>query len=247
MPRQKSDGPVSSDERVFNNARETVADAVKPYRLVSYGPVNSLGGAFAFLVAAPRAGKFSKSNEERAVDSLTIAVYVDSDDEEQNDKVIRAADKLRRALGYDAEEDIDIKRGSIFRRSRAWLKGAVKSEEVQHRLVKVERALELVVLDAKQAEVDSAQASAVREIVESLAGVSRASVRVGSILVAKYMVAEEPVILVRNLSQLEIRALEKYPEIQGRPENMFHALAIAVSTMSEVSAEQGVVEGTGGS
>jgi hypothetical protein len=44
-------------------------------------------------------------------------------------------------------------------------------------------------------------------------------------------------VLVRNLSQIEIRAMEKFPEIQRNPEKAFEALSLAVTQLE--SAEDG--------
>lgn len=93
-------------------------------------------------------------------------------------------------------------------------------------------------LDARQAQVDEKVAAAVSGLVNSFADVPRACVRVGSIFFVKYSGSSGPVVLARNLSQVEIRAMERFPEIQRDPEKAFEALALAV-TQLEGSGNQG--------
>jgi hypothetical protein len=230
-------------------------DGIRPYTLALYRWMHSPTGPFIFGVWEPasnsqpgnrgRRRSVPTDPGERATiaDDLSVAVYVDSDDVSVQQATIDAASRVRIALGYGDEGEIDIVRGSIFRRSRAWLSKSLSSEEVQTRLIKIERAVELTVLESKQAAYDSIEAEAVKNLIESLAEVERASVRIGSILVVKYKVGDETVVLVRNLSQAEVRALERFPEIQTRPDNVFHALGIAISAMDDASVEHGVVEG----
>ncbi|WP_146765905.1 hypothetical protein [Micromonospora noduli] len=175
--------------------------------------------------------------ERSALDEISVVVYLDTDDEEMIARTLDRVDALRMLAGYGAEEDISVRRGSIFRRSRAAVQRVFSSREVKDRLVKLERALELTVVDSRQAEYDSVEADAVQKLLESLQDIPRACMRVGSIFVVKYQAAGESVILVRNLSQMEIRALERFPEIQASPERAFGALATAVDSMDEVRAQ----------
>jgi hypothetical protein len=49
----------------------------------------------------------------------------------------------------------------------------------------------------------------------------------------KYEDAGHPILLSRQLSQPEIWAFERYPELQTRPENILASLAFAASGMME--------------
>jgi hypothetical protein len=148
-------------------------------------------------------------------------------------RVIRALDTLASELGYEGPLDEVIVRGSIWRRAKAALRRGVTSDEVKNRLTKVERALELKSIDALQAEVDGKAVAAVVELVGSLQDVPQACIRVGSILLLKFSDEKGPVLMVRSLSQLEIRALERFPEIQTRPRIALEALATALATMEQ--------------
>ncbi|MFY1597437.1 hypothetical protein [Micromonospora sp. WMMD737] len=176
-------------------------------------------------------------DERSPLDDISIVVYLDTDDEAAIARTLERVDALRHLAGYGPEADISVRRGSIFRRSRAAVSRVFSSREVKDRLVKLERAVELTVVDSRQAEYDNTEADAVQKLLESLQDIPRACMRVGSIFVVKYQSGGESVILVRNLSQMEIRALERFPEIQANPERAFSGLATAVESMDEVRAQ----------
>jgi hypothetical protein len=92
--------------------------------------------------------------------------------------------------------------------------------------------MELRYLDSAQADTDNKVADALSKIVSSLADVPSACVRAGSILLIKYPGPQGPVILTRNLSQLEISTLEKYPEIQKNPQTVLESLSLAIASFS---------------
>ena len=99
--------------------------------------------------------------------------------------------------------------------------------------------MEIVGLDSPQADVDMKETAAVHQLVASLHAIPRAVVRIGSILLVKYGEPGQETILIRNLSQREVRALERDPRIQLRPESVFVELANAVEAAerSEPQAE----------
>jgi hypothetical protein len=140
-------------------------------------------------------------------------------------------DELASLLGYEGPHGERTLKGSIWRRALANLRGNTSSDEIQQRLLRVERALELESMDKQQAQVDSKTASAVSQLMSSLADVPQAVVRVGSILLIKYQSDTGTVFLVRSLSQTEIRAMDQFPELQTRPERLLDALALAVENI----------------
>lgn len=164
-------------------------------------------------------------------ESVAVEAYLDTNERAVAQQVIDALDEVALLLGYEGPVEEQWFNGSIWRRARAVLKGGLTSDEVRSRLIKIERALELAYLDARQAEVDARTAEAVTQLIASLNGVPQACLRVGSILVVKYYDDGAPVLLTRNLSQLEIHALERFPEIQTKPPGVLGALATAVENL----------------
>ena len=166
---------------------------------------------------------------------VTVAVYLDTEEESVAGRIFRAVDAVGALLGLEVTAE-ELQRGSFFRRVWAVFRRGLTAEEVASRLIKVERAIELAHLDARQADVDQKEASAIAELFGSLTDVPQACLRIGSIFIVKYPGDGGPVLLCRNLSQLELRALERYPEIQRDPRRALDSLATALSTFERDDA-----------
>ena len=169
-----------------------------------------------------------------ASDEIAVVAYLDTDDDEKISEVLERLSALRELAGYGPQFDIHVKRGSIFFRARSAMSRALSSSEVTDRLTKLERAAELAYVDMKQAEYDSKEAEAVQKLLESTQDISRVCMRLGSILFVKFQTNGESTILVRNLTQIEIRALERCPENQAIPELAISSLAAAVDSMESI-------------
>jgi hypothetical protein len=172
--------------------------------------------------------------------AISVDVYVDTDDEVAARRVIDAAQALAATLGYEGAINERTHHGSIWRRAKAVLKQGANSSEVRERLTKIERAIELRFLDPRQSQVDTAEAQAFSALLGSLSDIPQACVAMGSILLIKYNTAHGPVVLSRCLSQLELRALEKFPEIQIEPRNALQGLATAVATLEQPTGRNGL-------
>ena len=85
--------------------------------------------------------------------------------------------------------------------------------------------------DDVAASVAAIVAHAFAALFNSLADVPQACLHIGSIFIVKYTDHNGPVVLSRNLSQLELRTLERYPEIQLDPRRAMDSLAPAISTL----------------
>ncbi len=96
---------------------------------------------------------------------------------------------------------------------------------MRDRLTKAERALELSQLDARQADFDSKEAEAVSKLVASVNDIPQVCMRLGSIMLVKIQECGSPALYIRSLSQLEMKALDRYPEIQRDPRNALQLLA----------------------
>jgi len=161
---------------------------------------------------------------------IGVDVYLATDDATTAERVFSAVDELVIALGYGEPLNVEIQRGSLFRRSKAAARRVLSSDELTSRLKKVERAIELASLDVRQAEVDSVEAQAVTRLIEALKEIPHACIRAGSVFVVKYEGSHGPVILARNLSPLEVHTLESFPEIQTNPRTALEALATAIAS-----------------
>ncbi|MFF4574105.1 hypothetical protein [Streptomyces sp. NPDC001410] len=207
---------------------------VRPYQAERIVPLGN-GGFLAFAEAVedrldlPRSGgdeAGSTSNE------IPVSVYIASDDEGEISRIIQSVQELANALGYEEVGEPEVRRGSIFRRSRA--AAQVGMDELKSRLSKVERGLELAHLELRQAEVNTKESEAVSNLLTALEGTERACVQIGSVFLVKYVANGRQVVLVRNLTQLEMHALTTYPEILTRPEAALQALATAMSSLPDM-------------
>jgi hypothetical protein len=168
-----------------------------------------------------------------------VSMYLSTDDDETINHVVQCVDKLVDYLGYDGPFSVEIEKGSFIRRSFAVMKKSLTSTDVADRLTKVERALELHSIDVKQVEVDEKAAKVVAELMGALQDVPSACIKVGSTLLIKYERGDRPVVLSRQLSQLELRAWEKFPEIQKEPSKAIEALSLAIEGLAEPESKSG--------
>jgi hypothetical protein len=177
-------------------------------------------------------------SDDKADDTreMSIVIYLDTDEAHLIESVVQSVDAFVDALGYDIYKSV-AERGSFFRQSWAKLRQGLTSDDVKEFSAQVQRSIELRLLDGSQSEIDIKQAEAFSMVVESLADVPSACVRTGSILMVKYPGPGGPVVMSRNLSQLEIKTLEKHPEIQRTPQQAFDALALAISSLDDISQQ----------
>lgn len=168
---------------------------------------------------------------------IEITLFLDTDDEGVIENISRTLSRVVDLLGYGPQQDPRVHRGSFFRRGRARAKNALRSEELQARLHKLERAIELAGLDLHQAEVDQRQARAVSDLITSLKDTPNACARVGSLLLVKTTTDAGEVIMARTLSQAEMSALDRFPEIQMHPHKALQSLAAAVDAAEDLTAD----------
>ena len=169
---------------------------------------------------------------------ISVVIYLDTDSEADIARVVEKTDTLVEALGYEGPLESIVERGSFFRRSWARIKRAVSSPESREIVAKAGRAIEIHYLGSEQADIDQKIASAQAELIDSLADIPSACIRAGSILLIKHPGPNGPVLFARNLSQLEIAVLEKFPEIQRTPQTALEALALAISQVRDTESQQ---------
>jgi ribosomal protein S13 len=176
--------------------------------------------------------------KQMTTDEISVAVYLETDDSAVINSVVHDLDELVEALGYDGPLRPIVERGSFFRQSWGKLRKALTSDDVKELALKTERALELRYLDGEQAQVDNKIADTLSKLVGALADVPSACIRAGSILLIKYPGPQGPVILTRGLSQMEIKTLERFPEIQQTPQKALESLALAIADVRETEPPQ---------
>jgi hypothetical protein len=223
---------------VASRSRDRISNAARPYVPGTRAEHDDLAVAIlehpSFWYRPDETTSSATSNS--IFPEASFDIYLDTDSRDEAYRVVEAVDKLADLLGFDEPHEVDIRSGSFIRRAKAKAIKLFSSKEMQVRLYKVERAIELVALDAHQAAFDSKEAEAVSTLLQSLENIPQACIRLGSIFLVKFQDDRGPILLIRNLSQLEMRALQKYPEIQTEPRKALEALATAVSEMENDDA-----------
>jgi hypothetical protein len=165
--------------------------------------------------------------------TIAVEAYLDTNDPLLARAVCTALDDVVELLGYERPEREFVQRGSWWRRASAKLKAIQDSEEIAERRIQLQRALDIALIEGRQAEVDVKAAEAAARLISSLDNVAQGCLRAGSVLVVKYQGDDGPVILSRTLSPQEIRAINRFPEIQTKPRHVIESLVTAVSTIGD--------------
>ncbi|MBB5158620.1 STAS domain-containing protein [Saccharopolyspora phatthalungensis] len=153
-------------------------------------------------------------------------------DERDSRSVEDATQRLLDAFGLECVYSFPPVIGSWFGEFLIRLKNSGQLPTKEEQFVKLSRALDLRLLDRQQAEVDAAQGAAVAGLIRSLQHTPRAVVQVGSVLLVKV----DDVIVVRNLTQVELAYWERNPALFRDPAAALLELQQANSGAAEVVA-----------
>ncbi|WP_192810128.1 hypothetical protein [Actinomadura rudentiformis] len=182
----------------------------------------------------PRTPSFERNSEltrNSQSHPIHVDIYLDTDDERTIRQVVNEFDRLVDFLGFDGPFDPSEERGSFIRRSWARMKLTMNPAELGNRSLRVERALEAHTLVTDQAKTDAQAAAVIAGLIQALSDVPNACLRAGSIVMVKYETNGASVMHSRQLSQVEMRAWERFPEIHREPSRIFEALAVAVAKL----------------
>jgi hypothetical protein len=214
---------VSGLHRALASLRRAAADL---------GDLSEAGAVRRGIAAPPR----DVLERQRSAD-VGVDVYIDTDDKAVASEVFAAVDALAQVVGLGKPTVIELLRGSFLRRSKAAIQSALTEDAVQQRLKSLERAVELRLLDSRQAEADQRTGDALARVIHSLQNVPRTCIRFGSLLIVKYPDASgDSVLLARQLSEPEIWLFENYPELQTHPEKILDQLSMAALRAGNTSS-----------
>lgn len=157
---------------------------------------------------------------------IPMRVYLPTHDENEVEVVARAIDNFARELGFEISDDFPPKISSWF---KSWIgksKDLLTQDEVQLRLKKAERALELMSLQKHQSEIDKANAEGAAKFLEAVETIPNVAAQIGAILIIKLTQRTgESKVFTRTLSQKEMILLEEDPSILNSPENVLERLS----------------------
>lgn len=164
-------------------------------------------------------------------DSVELVIYLDEYEQRDLETLEEGAMALAGQIGYGDFTLIDERFGSIFKRWKGTVKRGVTSDQVKEAIAAVEDRIRIELIEKSRAEVDAINANSVATVLSSLENTPSAATRIGGLLIIKYPDANgDPVVLSRNLSPREIRALERYPGIQAEPRRTLQLLATVVAS-----------------
>ncbi|ONI90590.1 hypothetical protein ALI144C_02605 [Actinosynnema sp. ALI-1.44] len=138
-------------------------------------------------------------------------------------EVQAALEKLLDAFGFDVNSRGPHVLGSVFQKTQFRLRKALTSDQITERLLKIERGIELQLVGKAQADVDALQGDAVAKLLTALKDEPTALIQIGSLLLIK----ADGVPVVRNLTQEELRYLERNPRLLEQPASILRRLAEA--------------------
>ena len=143
--------------------------------------------------------------------TIPVAVYLAVGDD--HEMVEQALVLVLKAFGFEVIRADSPIYGSWFRTFIGSAKELAADPEVEKRLIKIERAVEMRLLLADQAKIDAAQGDAVAKLLKSLENTQDALIQIGSVLLIKV----NGVPVVRNLSQRELAYMEQNPALFRDP------------------------------
>lgn len=133
--------------------------------------------------------------------------------EDDHETVEQALMLVLGTFGFDVVQVDTPIRGSWFRKFIGSAKELATDPEVEKRLIKLERAVDMRLLLAGQANIDAAQGDAVAKLLMALENTHNALVQIGSVLFIKV----DGIPVVRNLSQRELAYMEQNPALFRDP------------------------------
>jgi hypothetical protein len=186
------------------------------------------------------------AGELKAERSIPVRIYI-SDNVASNitSPIIDSIISVLESLAFQKDIELPEESGSWWK--RIWMKSKelATQEEIQERLIKIERIAETKLLDKPQAEANKDHAAAVATIMKSLENVNSACVQIGNILLVKHTSrnasanksAKSASVMVRTLNAIEMRALERNQTLLRDPARIIQKLEHMCATLHDPSSQ----------
>ncbi|MBB3461202.1 hypothetical protein [Rhizobium sp. BK377] len=156
---------------------------------------------------------------------LPVRAYLSEGGEGAIEKFTTAVTGLLHSLGLYQSDEFPEEKGSWYKKWFAKTADALTQPEIQNRLERMERALELQGLGKPQAEIDEKLGAALEKIANATASEKQVAVQIGSILYVKLTGPDGTAsVAARSLSQAEMIALEKNQHLLMSPKDVFYNL-----------------------
>ena len=139
--------------------------------------------------------------------------------------ITKALQRLLELQEFEKSDELPEEGGSFWQDLWFKTKSVFTRKDVQERLKKTERAIELVYLDKPQAEANEHQANAASSLIISLHDTSTACIQVGSLLIVKATTSDgDSAIVARTLTHTELKQIEENQGMLRRPQEILEWL-----------------------
>ncbi|SCB29793.1 hypothetical protein GA0061099_1004372 [Bradyrhizobium yuanmingense] len=174
-----------------------------------------------------------KPEELRTQRTIPIRIYLSEPaGDETHQAIIDAVVATLGELSFEKDTDLPEESGSWWKRFWARTKDMATQEDVAERLQKLERAAEIALLDKPQAAANKDHATAIATLMKALNNSDKACIQAGNILLLK----NGDDIIVRTLSPVELRAVEKNQALLKQPQSLLRKLQTICEEAEEPEA-----------
>jgi hypothetical protein len=182
-----------------------------------------------------KASDLTKTFEDGRVKHIEPAHYIEAT---AADSIHRALSRIFTILEWEIAKEYNAEFGSWFQRFIARTQKELSRPEVQDRLGKLERALEIQKIDGAQAHVDLDLSKAAGELSKALQGVDIGIISIGSLFVVKRNENGQTKLAIISLTQDQMKLVKANPAMQTDPDIFFKLLNLMNSnTDNQISID----------
>jgi hypothetical protein len=158
---------------------------------------------------------------------IPVRAYIDETPDGAINTISSAIKEVLSAYGFEVTDEFPEIEGSWFKKWFVKSTDTLSRPEVTERLDKVERAIDLQILNRPQADIDEKQSAAIANLIKALENIPNAAIQSGSVLVVKLTTPNGSVIQARTLSQDEMVQLENNQLLLQDPSRVLYELSAA--------------------
>lgn len=180
----------------------------------------------------------------REIKTLSAEIYLDTTERDETEQVNKAVAELIEHLGFDVSWDLGAIVSSWFKRLFIKSKEALTHPEFARRFDEVEHGLQTYLISKHQSEIDANQADAASKVIESLAAIPNAVIKIGSLLIVKNTNSDgQTAVVVKTLTVREMVVLAKRPELLKQPAEILDELGRETIASSATQSQASLASG----
>lgn len=137
-----------------------------------------------------------------------------------------ACGEFMEALGFELKTKNEPVYGSFYQQLKFWMKKEKTQKELDDIFQKGKLALETKYLNVPTAEASAKLAEAASKVIESLANIDDAAIRLGAIVIVKTKKEGKSILLVETVSPTLANTLDSMPNILTNPSAVYELLKV---------------------